>query len=60
MTYSSGINGGSDGLMQSQFNKIDRIISKARLNKDSLVLEIGCGWVCNRKKETMEIMDLMF
>ena len=44
MTYSSGINGQVDGLKQSQYNKIDRMIKQARINKDSLVLEIGCGW----------------
>ena len=45
MTYSCGIyESESDDLETAQRNKLDAIISKARICESDHVLEIGCGW----------------
>ncbi|KAG2447750.1 hypothetical protein HYH02_007208 [Chlamydomonas schloesseri] len=45
LTYSSGVyKGPGDTLYQSQLNKIDALIAKARIGPNDHVLEIGCGW----------------
>ncbi len=43
MTYSSALYNGTDELYRAQQNKYERILSKFREKKAS-VLEIGCGW----------------
>jgi cyclopropane-fatty-acyl-phospholipid synthase len=45
MTYSAGIfRKPDDSLKQSQYNKLDALLAKAKVQKDHHVLEIGCGW----------------
>ncbi|KAG2492394.1 hypothetical protein HYH03_009340 [Edaphochlamys debaryana] len=45
LTYSSGVyKSPTDSLYQSQLNKIDALIAKAKIGPNDRVLEIGCGW----------------
>lgn len=45
MTYSSALfRDEKDNLEQAQHNKIMTIITKAEIDRDDHVLEIGCGW----------------
>ena len=45
MQYSSGVfSTFEESLSKAQENKLDALISKAKINKDDTVLEIGCGW----------------
>lgn len=44
LTYSGGIHREGDSLIQAQYNKLDSLLKKAGVQRDSNVLEIGCGW----------------
>ena len=45
MTYSCGFfETEKDSLYQSQINKIDKILNKAKIKSDDHILEIGSGW----------------
>jgi cyclopropane-fatty-acyl-phospholipid synthase len=47
MNYTCGLFEGTDNLEQAQLNKLAWLHDAARVNKDSVVLDIGCGWGAN-------------